>query len=112
MPTFSPHVRGKLPAVLEEIAEHATGERDADMLILGAIVTLSSCLPHVFGIYGDREVFPNLFLFVTAPASAGKGRLSLCRRLVEPIQDELRFLYDDAMNKFRKAKAAYEEFGI
>ena len=108
MPTFSPHVRGKLPAVLEEIAEHATGERDADMLILGAIVTLSSCLPHVFGIYGDREVFPNLFLFVTAPASAGKGRLSLCRRLVEPIQDELRFLYDDAMNKFRKAKAAYE----
>ncbi len=40
--------------------------------------------------YAEREVFANLFLFVTAQASAGKGRLTLCRKLVEPIHKALR----------------------
>lgn len=108
MPTFSAKLRGKLPAIVEEIARNAFSEQDADILILGTIVTLSSCLPHVYGIYGDRPVFPNLFLFVTAPASAGKGRLSLCRRLIQPIQDQMRFLYKEDMDRFAKLKAAYE----
>src|SRR5690606_23658817 len=32
----------------------------------------------------------NLFLFITAQASAGKGRLVHCRQLVNPIHKELR----------------------
>ena len=88
-PTFWRQVRKKLPHIIEEIAACANSAEDADILILGSIVTLSSCLPNIYGIYGDRVVYPNLFLFVTAPASAGKGRLTLCRKLVQPIQDEL-----------------------
>ena len=88
-PTFWREVRKKLPHIIEEIAACANSAEDADILILGSIVTLSSCLPNIYGIYGDRVVYPNLFLFVTAPASAGKGRLTLCRKLVQPIQDEL-----------------------
>ena len=88
-PTFWREVRKKLPHIIEEIAACANSAEDADILILGTIVTLSSCLPNIYGIYGDRVVYPNLFLFVTAPASAGKGRLTLCRKLVQPIQDEL-----------------------
>lgn len=89
-PTFWKQVRNKLPYIIEEIAACANSEEDADVLILGTIVTLSSCLPNIYGIYGDRVVYPNLFLFVTAPASAGKGRLTLCRKLVQPIQEELK----------------------
>ena len=107
-PTFWKKVRGKLPSIVEDIAENAQSAEDADILILGTIVTLSSCLPHVYGIYGDRVVFPNLFLFVTAPASAGKGRLTLCRKLVQPIQEQFRFLYKEDLEKFNKQKAAYE----
>ncbi len=88
-PTFWRQVRKKLPHIIEEIAACANSAEDADILILGSIVTLSSCLPNIYGIYGDRVVYPNLFLFVTAPASAGKGRVTLCRKLVQPIQDEL-----------------------
>ena len=106
--TFWNRIRGKLPSIVEDIAENAQSAEDADILILGTIVTLSSCLPHVYGIYGDRVVFPNLFLFVTAPASAGKGRLTLCRKLVQPIQEQFRFLYKEDMEKFNKQKAAYE----
>ena len=88
-PTFWKQVHRKLPHVIEEIASCANSAEDADVLILGTIVTLSSCLPNIYGIYGDRVVYPNLFLFVTAPASAGKGRLTLCRKLVQPIQEKL-----------------------
>ncbi len=109
MPTFSQELRGKLPGMVEAIARNGNSEQDADVLILGTIVTLSSCLPNVFGIYGERAVFPNLFLFVTAPASAGKGRLTLCRRLVQPIQDQLRNLYNQDLEKYRKERTAYEK---
>ena len=109
MPTFSQELRGKLPEMVEAIARNGNSEQDADVLILGTIVTLSSCLPHVYGIYGDRPVFPNLFLFVTAPASAGKGRLTLCRRLVQPIQDQFRNLFNQDLEKYRKERAAYEK---
>ncbi len=109
MPTFSAQLRGKLPEMVEAIARNGNSEQDADVLILGTIVTLSSCLPHVYGIYGDRPVFPNLFLFVTAPASAGKGRLTLCRRLVQPIQDQFRNLFNQDLEKYRKERAAYEQ---
>ena len=109
MPTFSAQLRGKLPEMVEAIARNGNSEQDADVLILGTIVTLSSCLPHVYGIYGDRPVFLNLFLFVTAPASAGKGRLTLCRRLVQPIQDQFRNLFNQDLEKYRKEWAAYEQ---
>ena len=109
MPTFSRELQGKLPEMVEAIARNGNSEQDADVLILGTIVTLSSCLPHVYGIYGDRPVFPNLFFFVTAPASAGKGRLTLCRRLVQPIQDQFRNLFNQDLEKYRKERAAYEQ---
>jgi hypothetical protein len=108
MPTFSPQTKGKLPNILEEVAANANSEQDADLLILGSIVALSACLPNVWGIYGDRQVYPNLYLFVAAPASAGKGRLTLCRRLVQPIHKQFKAAYDEQMTKYRKARSDYE----
>ena len=108
MPTFSQDVRSLLPAPLDEIAANAYSDEDADLLILGSIVTLSACLPNLYGVYGDRPVYPNLFLFATGPASAGKGRLALCRRLVQPIQNRLCCIYTEEMSKYRQAKAEYE----
>jgi len=59
-------------------------------MLLGALVTISSGLPKVFGFYDETRVFANLFLYITAQASAGKGRLMLCKRLVNPIHWALR----------------------
>ncbi len=108
MPTFSNQTKGKLPTILEEVARNANSEQDADLLILGSIVALSACLPNVWGIYGDRQVYPNLYLFVAAPASAGKGRLTLCRRLVQPIHKQFKAAYDEQMTRYRKARTDYE----
>jgi hypothetical protein len=82
MPTFSESVTDLRPSLLSQIAAKAVSLKDADLLLPDSLTTFSACLPNVYGIYGGREMFPNLLLFVTAQASAGKGRLTLCRHLV------------------------------
>ena len=90
LPTFSQAIRSRLPKILQRVVEDSISDTDADLLILGSVTVFSACIPNVSGIYGRREVFSNLFLFVSAKASAGKGRLSLCRHLIDPIHRQLR----------------------
>ena len=90
LPTFSGTVAENLPEFLQKVVAKADSAEDGDILILGSLVVLSVCLPNVMGIYNKRPVWANLFLFVTAKASSGKGRLALCRYLIEPIHEALR----------------------
>ncbi len=100
LPVIPETVYKNLPDFLQRITAKATSAEDKDLLLLGSLVAVSSCLPNVYGIYAERNVYPNLFLFITAQASAGKGRLTLCRKLVEPIHRSLR----------EQAKAEHEEY--
>ena len=100
LPTFPDEVYADLPNLLQLVTEKSISAEDKDLLLLGSMVAVSACLPNIYGIYAERNVFPNLFLFVTAQASAGKGRLTLCRKLVEPIHRKLR----------EQAKIAYQEY--
>lgn len=101
MPTFSQEVGNLLPDILHDVVHVAHNFDDADLLILGSIVVLSACLPNVYGIYDRRNIYPNLFLFVSAPASSGKGRLSLCRYLAQPIQNDLKRQYDEEYEDYK-----------
>jgi len=90
LPTFPDEIYTDLPSLLQRVVAKSNSPEDRDLLLLGSLVVISACLPKVYGIYAEREVYPNLFLFVTAQASAGKGRLTLCRKLVDPIHKALR----------------------
>ena len=107
MPTFSDKVSGQLPDFLKAVVAKANSPQDADMLILGTLTVISACMPNVYGLYDEREVFPNLFLFVTAQASAGKGRLSLCRLIVQPIHDQLVRAYEAEMELYNSQLAEF-----
>lgn len=61
--------------MLSQIVNYANSPEDADLLLLGSFTVFSACLPNVFGNYGGREVFPNLFLFVTAQLRLAKEDL-------------------------------------
>lgn len=102
MPTFSQEVQHLLPDWLAQIISKAQSPEDGDLLLLGSLTVISACLPNIYGNYAGREVFPNLFLFVTAQASAGKGRLTLCRHLVQPIHDSLKQLYAAEMEEYKR----------
>jgi hypothetical protein len=105
--TFSQTVGGQLPGILKRIVADAVSPVDADLLILGSLTVFSACLPNVYGVYDRREVFSNLFLYVTASASAGKGRLSLCRHLAAPLHRELREQYRKSMEKYKQEQLQY-----
>ncbi len=107
MPTFSDKVSEHLPNFLKAVMAKANSPQDADMLILGTLTVISACMPNVYGIYDDRDVYPNLFLFVTAQASAGKGRLSLCRLIVQPIHEQLARAYEAEMQLYESQLAEY-----
>ena len=88
IPNFAFEVKDKLPQILQSVVNHSASSAEADMMLMGAITTLSASLPNVYGIYDQSQVFPNLYLFVNAKASAGKGRLNMCKGLIKPIIQE------------------------
>lgn len=90
LPSFSVQIRDLLPGLFQKIADQSESEQDGDILLLGSLTVISAVLPNVSGIYNKRPVWSNLFLFVTARASSGKGRLTLCKYLIDPIHDRLR----------------------
>ncbi|GHV28679.1 hypothetical protein FACS1894176_11300 [Bacteroidia bacterium] len=100
LPTIPETVYQNLPDFLKRTTAKATSSEDKDLLLLGSLVAISPCLPNIYGIYAERKVYPNLFLFVAAMASAGKGRLTLCKELVYPIHREL----------IEQNKVAFEEY--
>ncbi|WP_160111987.1 DUF3987 domain-containing protein [Aquimarina sp. AU58] len=90
LPIIPSSVYKRLPDFLKQITQYAGSDQERDLLLLGSLTAISSCLPNVYGIYDQSMVYPNLFLFVTAPASSGKGRINLCRQLVYPIHKQKR----------------------
>ena len=90
LPTFPDSVYQNLPAFLQKVVAKCGSKEEKDMMVLGALTTMGSGLPKVYGFYGEKRVYPYFFLFITAQASAGKGKLELCRQLVNPIHEGLR----------------------
>lgn len=93
LPTFPASIYAALPEFLKRVVSIADSDEERDVLLLGSIVVLGAGMPSLFGIYDGMEVRPNLYLFVTAKASAGKGILNWCKNLVNPIHLHLRRQY-------------------
>jgi hypothetical protein len=90
VPTFPESLFPQLPDFLKRVLQICTTNEERDIMLLGTLVTLSSCIPKIYGIYDGKRVYPNLYLFISAQASAGKGRLVHCKQLVKPIHKALR----------------------
>lgn len=95
------------PLLLQKVMEVAETGEERDMLLLGSITALSACLDRVYGIYGKQKVYPNLFLFVLAPASSGKGLLMRCKHLVMKVHQALRQETEDLRQRYKQELEAY-----
>jgi hypothetical protein len=98
----------QLPDFLKRVVSVAEASEERDILLLGSIVCLSACLPNLFGIYHNKKVFANLFLFVSAKASAGKGRLVHCRQLLTPIHKQYREESKRLRNQYESDMVEYQ----
>lgn len=92
---FTDKITGKVPGILQFIIDNASSTREADILVIGALTAMSCCLPKITSTYDGIATYPNLFFFITAQASAGKGKLALCTRIVRKIDKELKDFDDD-----------------
>jgi len=90
MPKLPDDIFPTLPLFLQKNVSVANSKEERDILLLGSLVTLSVALPNIVGKYDDKFMGANLYIFITAKASAGKGILIHCRKLVEPIHFALR----------------------
>ena len=90
MPTFPDQIFSNLQDILKKVVMIATSSEERDLLLLGSMVSISSCLQTIFGIYDGRKVCANLFLYITGQASAGKGRMIHCKQIVLPVHKAMR----------------------
>jgi hypothetical protein len=90
LPTFPDTLFLQLPQFLQDAVKYATSNQERDMLLLGTITSISSCIPKIYGIYDGDKVYSNIYLYVTAPPSSGKGKLNLCKKIISPIHKLLR----------------------
>lgn len=93
LPTLPDALFLQLPDFFQRVVARADSKEERDILLLGSMVTLGSCLTNISGIYDGNQVFPSLFLYIAAKASSGKGRLIKCRSLVNPVHWEKRKQY-------------------
>jgi hypothetical protein len=83
------------PVFLQKVMEVAESDEERDLLLLGTLTVLSACLGKVYGFYDRRKVFSNLFLFINARASAGKGLMMLLIPANTSTTGFFQLLYDN-----------------
>lgn len=88
--TFEEEVYEDLPQILQDHIAFGDNRIEKDLLLIGGLTSLSAIFPNVLGYYMGTPIYPNLFLFITAPASAGKGILKYCQTVLDPVNQSLR----------------------
>ena len=89
LPCLPDSLLANLPDFLKKVVARCSIKEDRDMLLLGALVSLSACLPKMHGYYDSHKIYPNLFLYITGQSTESMGRLLLCKHLVLPVHNAL-----------------------
>ena len=66
-------------------------------------------MPKVQGVYDGKNLGANLFIFISAPASSGKGTLYWIRKICKEVYRTLKFRYEEALRSYEIQLAEYEE---
>ena len=107
-PCFPDELYENLPMLLKKPAILFKEKRDKDVFLIGLIGVFSSWIPKVQGIYDCKLLGANLFVVVSAPASAGKGTLHWSRRVTKNISQTLKEKYVAALQEYEATMAEYE----
>lgn len=107
--SFSEETINALPPFLRNLVGMAQNEEERNVILIGSIVTLSATFKRLWGNYDGSRIFPNLYLFLVAPASAGKGKLSMTKHLAFPIHNRYLTEYAEKEREFRALKQSKED---
>jgi len=82
-----------LPKIIKEMLNKYDNDREKDVFFTSLITTLSSVFPNVYTLYGKKKIYPNLFTFITAPASSFKGIMIDAKKTLNKYDTDLREKY-------------------
>lgn len=103
--TFSDKLpQGVLPPLFEVVSTTQHDVELKDSMLLNSTVVLSGAMPNIYGVYGQRRVYPPFYCLVNAPAASNKGSLSACRYLLEPIEREIKKINEHERVDYKKKK--------
>ncbi len=77
-----------LPEPLKGLTNLFEG-RERDVVLLSCLGVLSGCLPKVYGIYGGKKVYANMYIMIIAPPASGKGSINYSIGLIEEIHNKV-----------------------
>ena len=106
-PMIPAEVFNDLPGILKRGCEVFEHERERDVFLTSALGVLSGLLPNVKGLHGGHDCYPNLYVFVVAPAASGKGALRFAKLLGFEYQKEVTALNDRKRTEYKKAFKEY-----
>jgi hypothetical protein len=110
---FPDDVYKDLPELLKRGIDMFTDKIERDVFLVGALGVLSGCLPNVEGRYGKKKHGANLYVFLTASASGGKGTLTWAKTYADGIHqhklEEFTKRWSEYRTAMRKAKASDDE---
>lgn len=90
-----------LPETLKRIITPFEG-RERDVILLSSISVLSASIPNVFGIYGNKKLYSNLYLLIIAPPASGKGAMNYSRNIIQPIHKKVMKESSDRARRYRE----------
>ncbi|MGC4035215.1 MAG: DUF3987 domain-containing protein [Chitinophagaceae bacterium] len=108
-PYLPEEVFNQLPNFIKNLTRLFSDQRERDVFLLGLLTLLSTCFPLLQGVYKQKRVRSNLFLFVSAPAASGKGVISWIEKLGDEIEEAFLDIYKMEMKEYEETKRQEKE---
>lgn len=100
---FPLDVYEKLPDLFKKcVSPFGDNRREKDLMLLSSLVVLSACFPNVSGYYKRFRLYPNFYVFISAPASAGKSTLRWASCLGKPLQNKFKKEFEEALRNLKE----------
>ena len=110
VPTFSDQIaEDEWCDYLRPIVQKMKDAESRDKMLLSALVLNSALMPNLYGRYGNKDIFPNLYLIISGLSGGGKGEIQLAKHIVKPYSDEAKKNFEKALADYQQKFALWKE---
>lgn len=98
MPYIPDEVYDLLPFEIKNVCKNFTNKRERDIILMSILPVLGAALSDAHFIDVFKKASLNLYTFIIAPASSGKGKMELVRIVADKIADKKKELLNKGLN--------------
>ncbi len=107
---FDKAIYNALPSLLKGACNTLTDDIEKEVFLVGALGMISGLLPNVKGMYDSKYYTSNLYVYILANYGVGKGSLSLCKHLGQPIHKKKKQAYEEEFKEYQAQLENYDRY--